>query len=212
RGLLLIDRSASMSYGRRFGSKLDYVARLSAALAYLMLSRGESVGLATFDDDIDAWIPPRSHGRQLTHLIDALARLSPNGAGHPDTAFRQIADRLGRRGLIIILSDFLVSLPTLRQGLARLRHHRHELILIQVLDRDELTFPFTTAHRFVGMEGERPALLEPATMRQAYLDRLANHQRLLARLCRSMHAELYTYRTDRLPIESLTDMIRRRTS
>jgi uncharacterized protein (DUF58 family) len=218
RCVLALDESGSMGYGGASGgssgvapgSKFDYGARLVAALAYLMLGQTESVGLALFGERAKHWLAPRAATAQLSRVIDLLERAAPTGPSDPGRAMQDVADRLGRRSLAIVVSDFFTPVPRLRDGLARLRHDRHETILLQVLHPDEVEFPFRRWSRFRGLEGERPRLLEPASVRKTYLDNFRRHRRELADTARAAGAEFHWFTTDRPLIESITLFLKKR--
>jgi uncharacterized protein (DUF58 family) len=210
RCVLMLDASGSMAYTGKNGSKYDYAARLVAALAYLMLAQTESVGLGLFNSRLEQWIAPRGGTSQLSRVIDVLERSAPQGRADVAAAMKQVADRLGRRSLVIVVSDCFAQVARLREGLARFRHDRHEIILLQVLDRDELEFPFKTWSRFRGLEGERPLLQEPAMVRRIYLQNLRRHRRELEENCRALGAEFYSFVTDRPLIDAVTSFLHRR--
>jgi uncharacterized protein (DUF58 family) len=214
---ILLDRSGSMAYGGRGAaagalraSKFDYAARLAAALGYLMLAHSESVGLGVFGMKLETWLAPHAGSGQLARAIDVLERTAPLGESDPARGMREVADRLERRGLVIVLSDFFSDPRSIRTGIARLRHDRHEVILVQVLDRDEEEFPFRRWSRFRGLEGESPQLFETALMRRTYLDNFRRHRKQLTDDCRALHAELATFRTDLPVIDAVTSLVRRR--
>ena len=218
---LMLDESGSMAYGGRTGggagategvatgSKFDYGAKLVASLAYLMLGQTESVGLALFGERVREWLAPRSGTPQLSRVIDLLERAAPTGASDPGRAMQDVADRLGRRSLAIVVSDFYSPVPRLREGLARLRHDRHETLLLQVAHGDEVEFPFRRWTRFRGLEGERARLLEPAMVRKTYLDNFRRHRRELEETARAAGAQFYSFTTDKPLIDSITHFLRR---
>jgi uncharacterized protein (DUF58 family) len=218
RCVLMLDCSGSMGYagaigpeGTRRESKFDYGGRLAAALAYLMLGQTESVGLALCAAGIEQWLAPKAGTAQLSRLIDVLERAVPRGGRDQlAQALQQAADRLGRRSLVIVITDAFVPVSTLRPGLARLRHDRHETIVLRVLDRDEVEFPFRRWSRFRGMEGERPEIQEPAVMRREYLENFRRHAELLRDTCRALDVEFHEFVTDRPLIESVTTFLQRR--
>ena len=210
RCILMLDRSGSMAYGGRGATKFDYASRLVASLAYLMLARTEGVGLAVYGPRVEQWIPPHAASTQLSHVIDVLERVTPKAASQPDRSMRDVADRLGRRALVIVVSDFLTPVAAIRAGLARLHHDRHELILLQVRDADEETFPFRSVSRFRGLEGEKPCLCETGLVRKNYLQNLAQHREDLQRACHTLGGEFAIFRTDRPMIEALTSFLRHR--
>jgi len=123
---------------------------------------------------------------------------------------QDVADRLGRRSLVIAVSDFFTPVARLREGLARLRHDRHETIMLQVLDNDETEFPFRRWARFRGLEGERARLLEPALVRKNYLDNFRRHRRELEENCRALGVEYHSFVTEKPVIKSITAFLRRR--
>jgi len=203
RCLLMLDCSGSMDYGSDAGSrKFDSSARVAAALAYLMLGATESVGVAVFAQKLEHWLAPRSSSLQLSRVIDVLEHAVPAGPAAMVPSALQVASRLGRRALVILISDFFSPAIAIRDALARLRHDRHELICIRVLHPDERTFPFKSWSLFQGLEGERAFLCEPTLVRKSYLARFERHNRELVTLCRSMSADLHVMSSDQ-PIADL---------
>jgi len=210
RCLLMLDCSGSMAYGGKAGVKHEYAAKLVASLAYLMLAQTESVGLGLFGPRLEQWLAPRAGTNQLSRIIDVLERSAPRGEGRIGQSLQEAADRLGRRSLIIIVSDCLAPAPLLREGLARLRHDRHETIVLRVLDGDEVEFPFRRWSRLRGLEGERPRLVEPAMVRRAYLDNFRRHREELEQICRAVGAEFHVFVTEKPLAESITTFLHRR--
>ncbi len=210
RCVLALDCSGSMLYGEAPYSKFDYAARIVASLAYLMLANTEHVGLALFGDRLTKWISPRSGTGQLSQIIDALEHAAPAGVTAPARAMHQIADHLGRRALVILISDFFAPAPMLREGLAHLGHDRHELIALRILHRDETEFPFKTWTQLRGMEGEASRLCEPAAMRSVYLNNFRRHARQFEEHCRLLQCEQAVFMTDEPLIDSITRFLHRR--
>ncbi len=210
RCVLMLDRSGSMAYGALGESKFDYAAKLTASLSYLMLAQTESVGLATFATAIDRWLGSSNRTQQLSHIIETLERTAPSGKSDLPRAIQQAADRLGRRSLVILISDLMVPTPLFRESLARLRHDRHEIIVLRVLNRDEIDFPFKKWCQFKDLEGERHQICEPVLIRKKYLARFAEHREQIEQTARAMGAELQTFVTDRDLANSLTAFLRTR--
>ena len=210
RCLVLLDGSGSMGYGRKSGSKFDYAARLAASLGYLMLGQTESVGLAVFRRRIEAFLAPRTGSGQLSRLIDVLERSNPRGESSLATALHDAGNRLDRRALVIVLSDFFTHVERVHEGMAHLKHDGHEVIALRVLDRDEIEFPFRRWSRFKGLEGEQSQLCEPALARKTYLERFRRHQQELEGQCRAQHVELHTFPTDVPLADALARFLRER--
>jgi uncharacterized protein (DUF58 family) len=210
RCLILLDCSGSMNYGKIGATKFDYAAGVVAALSFLMLGQTESTGLAAFSEKLQQFIAPHAGTSQLTRILESLDRITPAGASDAERAMRESADRLGRRGLVIIVSDLLAPVESLRKGLARLRHDRHEVILLRVLHRDELEFPFRRWSRFRGMEAEAPRICEPGAMKEIYLENFNRHRKELEDSTRVMNAEIHTFVTDMPLGDAITGFLKRR--
>lgn len=210
RCVVMLDGSGSMSYARHHGSKFDAAARIVASLAYVMLRQTESVGLATFAEKLESYLPPHSVSTQLSRIIELLERTDVGGQSDLPAAVESIANRLERRSLIIVVSDFFAPLANIRKAFARLNYDRHETLLLQVIDPDEEEFPFRNWSRFRGLEGEEPLLAEPAVVKKMYMDNFKRHQAELVESCRTMRVEHYLYRTDWNLGDWLTRMILRR--
>jgi uncharacterized protein (DUF58 family) len=207
---LMLDCSGSMAYGGGRPPKFDYAAKLVSALAYLMLANTEHVGLALFSDRLQKWIGPRSGHSQLSQIVGSLEVAVPRGSGNHARAMHEIADRLGRRSLVIVVSDFFSPVNSIREGLAHFGHDRHEVIVLRVLDPDEIDFPFKTWSRFRGLEGEKPQRCEPAVMRRIYQQNFQRHAQQLQERCLSSKAEFATFMTDVPLLESITRFLRHR--
>ena len=183
RCLLVLDASASMTYA----DKSTHAARLVAALAHLLISAGEAVGVAVGGG---AWLPPRSASAQLSRVIDVLDRVRP--AGHTDwpAVAQRLVARLGRRAVVVLVSDLMSPIDGLRPALAQLRSARHDVTALRVLHPDERDFPFRGPLRLRGLEGERTVTLDPATARAAYLANFDRHRLALSAACRTLGVAL----------------------
>ncbi len=211
RATLLLDLSGSMSYGSRGVTKHDYATRLAAALAYLMLQQRDSVGLVTFDRKLRRFIPSHSGVGHLRPLLDELQDARPGGETELAKVFHDLVPRIHRRGLLIILSDCFGTVADLVSALAHFRHARHEILIFQILDPDELEFPFRQWTRFESLETEGAhRLLDPAQYRRAYLENLERFQTDLANGCRRHHIDLVQMTTDRPFADALAQYLTRR--
>ena len=170
---LLVDCSGSMGYseGGRM-SKMDYSICLAAALGYMMIHQQDSVGLVTFDEKIRTFLPPKSKRTHLTHLLGMLARIEPAGGTGLAEAIHEVARRIKKRGLMILLSDLLAEPDEVIEALHHMKYRGHDLIIFQVLDHSELSFEFDGQVRFVEPESGRRLQTDPRAIRAAYLDEL----------------------------------------
>ena len=169
---LVVDSSASMAYAGRTASKFEHARRLAASLAYLMISQRDAVGLVTFDDAVRAMIPPRSAPGHFSALCKALDDAKPGGEAPLSGVLHALAERIKRRGLVVVLSDGFDQLDDLAAALRHLRHRRHEVLFLHTLAPEEEEFPFRRPARFRNLE--RPGdqvRVDPAALRAAYLER-----------------------------------------
>ncbi|MFO0843136.1 MAG: DUF58 domain-containing protein [Gemmataceae bacterium] len=193
---LLIDASESMRHGSRPEvRKYDYACMAAAALAYLTLHQQDAVGLATYDHAVRALLRPTSQASHLKQIVTILNK----GPGKERTAlapiFHDLAERITRRGIIVILSDCFDGLDDILAGLKHLRHKRHEVLLLQVLDPAELEFPFQEATLFRGMEQEPELLTDPRSLRDGYLDNLTGFLEQLRTGCLMQNIDYVQLRT-----------------
>ena len=204
RATLLLDASGSMAYGKPPHTKLVYATRLAACLAYLMLQQQDSVGLVTFDTKLRRYIPPRAQTAHLKVLVGELEKTKPGGETGLGKVFHDLVPRIYRRGLLIILSDCFSDVQDLLSALAHLRHARHEIIIFQIWDRDELEFPFRTWTRFdcLEVDGKRH-LVDPGHLRNAYLENLQQFRTDLKQGCSRHRIDLVPMVTDQPYAEAL---------
>ena len=156
RATLLLDGSGSMDYGSGVVTKLRYATLLGAALGYLMISQRDAVGLVVFDERIRALLPHRSVRKHLLYLLRVLDGVEPGERTSIGGALHETAERVKRRGLIVLLSDLLDDPATVIEGLKHFRHKGHEVVVFHILDPSELAFDFSGEMQFVDKEtGER---------------------------------------------------------
>lgn len=207
---LLADHSRSMSFGSRGYTKADYAATLAATLAYFLYRQGDAVGLLTFDEQIRDYLPARHRTGHLRHLMLALER--PAGGQMTDLGapLQRIAEIVRKRGLLVLLSDFLAPLAHLEANLIALTACGHEVVVFQVMDPAELAFPFDAAAMFQDVESGKTLFIDPAAARKEYLRRLTAHCASLRSTCQRLGLAYHRLPTDR-PLElALFDFLRER--
>lgn len=151
---VLLDASGSMGYaGAGREPKFDAARRVAAALAWLALDQGDEAGLIVFDAAVRRELAPRAGRGWLGELDAALDAAAPGGETHLAAALDAAAERLPRRGLAVLVSDLQGEPESVLAAAARLRARRHELLVLQVLDPDELAPPFEGPVILEGLEG-----------------------------------------------------------
>ena len=180
---------------------------MAAALGWLVLQQQDAVGLATFDSQIRALIRPSgnpSHLEQLLHVMEAAAAGKKTAAG---PIFHELAERLTKRGVVIVLSDLFDDVKSLSAGLKHFRHRRHDVVLLHVLDPAELDFPFRGPTQFKGLEEFPEVQADPAVIRRAYLRELNAYRQCLEQACRREHIDYFLLRTDQPVDVALTSFL-----
>jgi uncharacterized protein (DUF58 family) len=170
---LLLDRSASMNYGTGGLTKLEYGCYLAASLAYLMLKQQDSVGLLVFDTKLRRYIPPRSAKRHLHAILGELSRAEAHEETDLGRTLEDLARRVTRRGLIILVSDLLDDEQSVIRGLKLFRHMKHEVIVFHVMDPYEVSFPFEHEVILRDMETGEEVPAVPWEIRREYVGRVA---------------------------------------
>lgn len=169
---LLLDVSASMGYASGAVTKLQYGSYLAGALAYLMNRQRDAFGLIAFDAGITSLVPASARTGHLRAVLLALERLKLGAHTNVAKPLHDLAAAVRRRGLVVLVSDLLDDPQQVLEGLKHFRYRGTDVIVFQVLDPDELTFPFERAARFRDMETAAEVMAVPANVRKDYLERM----------------------------------------
>ena len=169
---LLLDQSASMGYGSHTVSKLRYGAVLAASLAYLIQRQRDGVGLTLFDEAVVEALPVSARAGHLRSLLVTLSRAQPGRGSDVRLPLDELAARLTRRGLVVLISDLLDDPDGIIRGLKHLRFQGCEVLVLQTLDPAELTFPFDTPARFTDLESDAEVRAIPDQVRDHYLSEM----------------------------------------
>lgn len=188
---ILLDASRSMGYKSDGISKLEYGSYLAASLAYLMLRQQDAPGLLVYDERVRAYIPPKGARSHITPILRQLDDTRPSNQTDAAVAFHELADRVKRRGLIIVISDLLDEPERMLLGLKHFRHRQHEVIVFHVLDPFERDFAYRSEARFKDMETGREILADPWQVRGEYVRRSGEHIDSLTRACRESRIDYH---------------------
>ena len=168
RAHIILDTSKSMLYSSAEVSKLSYANSLAASLSYLMINQQDAVGIAKFSEKIDTFIPPKA---RPSHLNLILSQLDDKDSGN-DTqigmVLHELADRIKKRGMVILISDLLDKPEIIMKGLKHFRHQNQEVIVFHIQDRKESEFDFDTRTKFFDMETGEEIVTEPWHIRSNY--------------------------------------------
>ena len=168
---ILLDTSKSMSYASEKNiSKLDYGITLAAGLAYMMNKQQDAVGLTLYSEGIDKYFPPKTSRAYLQEMLKALAVIMPANKTNTANSLNSIAEKIKRRGLVIIISDFFDDVNSILKALKHFRYQKNEVIVFQILDPKEKSFDFGNDAVFKDLESEEEMTTQPYQIQKAYHD------------------------------------------
>jgi len=196
KAFLLMDHSASMGYGSGEVTKLDYACALAAAMALLLLKQRDAVGLVTFADAVTGVLAPKSATGWLQPLAAHLQHLQPSGGTAVSSALFDIAERVTRRGLVVLFSDLFDDPEATLAGLRALRHIGHDVIVFQILDPLEVSFAFRRDSRFQDLETRQVISTRPWHIRDAYRDEMRRFVDQYRLRCRERMIDYHMFTTD----------------
>ncbi|HEY3967736.1 MAG TPA: DUF58 domain-containing protein [Planctomycetaceae bacterium] len=187
---LAIDASGSMQFGadptRSKLSKLEYAQYLASALSHVIHRGQDQVGVAILAEELLALIPPGGTASHATFIQDTIEKLETRPAVRMAGALRQVFEQTRQRGVLLLMSDFLVDdLDDVFAALRLFRHRKSEVIIIHLVDPDEERLPAGAAFRFVGMENEGVVHCSPDEIRELYRERFEAHAAMVRTLALS---------------------------
>lgn len=198
RSYILLDKSASMGFSHsNRPSKMEYSRFFAAALAYLMVKQKDAVGLLTFDEVPDEFIHSSMTRVQLMELLKALDRTQFSGKTKIDTTFIALAERLKRRGLIVLISDLLDDPDKIMAALKHFRHQKNEVIVFHILDPLELSFNFPKEAQFVDMETDKRLPIQPWMVKDEYRNKAHEFFGAIKYRCQELGIDYNLITTDR---------------
>ncbi|MFK7735633.1 MAG: DUF58 domain-containing protein [Pirellulaceae bacterium] len=211
RGLVLLDQSGSMGYSGTQSSGLtkhDFAVRLAACLATLLVRQQDAAGLVTCDTEMRQLLLPRSTPAHLNAILAELAASRPNGETSLGKALKTTAGRLKKRGLgrslIFLISDCFDDVLQIASAVKLFRHHGHDVTLFQVWDHDELHFPFRNRTEFKSLESTSQRLVDPNSLRLAYLEKVERFRQDLSSAMRKQRVDVISC----LSNQSCTEVLR----
>lgn len=196
----LLDRSASMGYASGPVAKFDYARMLIASMALLLHRQNDSIGFMAYHDRVDPYIPAKAEPRHFHRLMVALAQAGAGGTSSTGDSLRYLGQVLPPRGMIVLVSDLLHPPEETLDQLRSLRARRHEVLVFQISDRAELTFPFDRAGTFVDAEGAGERYAIPELVRAQYLENRRRHFDRIRSECLGAEIDIHEFVSDE-PLE-----------
>lgn len=213
KGYILLDHSGSMGFKcdeKAAITKLQYASTLSAALSLLLLRQRDAVGMITFSEKVTSIMPPRSAMGYLEQLLLKLENLTPSGETTTSSALLNIAERVTRKGMVLLISDLFDDPQSILAGLKALRHVGHDVIVFQIMDPLEISFAFPRDARFKDLENNKVLPSRPWHIRNEYQKEVSEFIDYYRQKCRENRIDYHLMTTDNPYSVALFQFLERR--
>jgi uncharacterized protein (DUF58 family) len=201
RAQFFVDRSRSMEFGSGAVSKADYAATLAATLGYFLSRQGDAIGLTTFHERIAEQLPPRHRPGHLRRFLAMLERGTEGRATDLEGMLRRIPGLCRKRGLVVLVSDFLVPAADVTGGLRALHAAGHDVVLFRILDPAEVALDPARIGHYRDAESGREVYVDPRAAGERYRERFGAHEVALRRSAQEQRIEWFRLTTD-TPLEA----------
>ena len=176
----IVDRSNSMGYGSGDVTKFDFACKLAAALSYVVVKARDSVGMFLYSDKIDMQVPPRNSLNHLHNTLIRLQEVEPASTTNTAETLHQIAESIHKRALVVLISDLLDDENDIVQALAHFRKHKHDVIVLHVLDPVEIDLSLKQGFEFEDMETGETMTVDPRGVAKDYQKELEAFSNFIA--------------------------------
>jgi uncharacterized protein (DUF58 family) len=193
--VLIVDASGSMNFGMSTVSKWRYAQMATASIAHLLLRQRDSVGLGIVGSQLLDFVKPQPRASHLPRLLELLGAAQPGGPSNLPDVLSELIARLKRRGMVVVLSDCFVDVAALKHVLELFRFRGHDVIVMQIVAPEELTFPFKRESFFQDLELHRRMQVNPNTLRKAYLEEFQKFMDSLRKAMTDIGVDLMTFST-----------------
>ena len=215
--ILVVDASESMGYGSidvdgGKWTKYDHATAIAASLSYLAVHQADSVGLAIFDQQMNRFFKGSNSPTQWKLVMNELQQVPRWNKTSIGRVLDQIAEKVTHRSVIVLLSDCFDDVENIKKGFRHLRYKKHEVILMQIMDPQELEFPFEDVTRFKGLEELGDLITEPRSLRDGYLEQLNLFTEQLKKMCRGMNIDYQRFNTSEPLDVSLSQFLANRSA
>jgi uncharacterized protein (DUF58 family) len=200
--IVLLDASASMNFASGLVSKFTYSKFLASALIYLAHLQRDSTSFIAFHDDVSVFVPPSSRQGQLMRILHAIEKSETGLRTDFERPFAHLQNLRRRRGINILISDFLAPVDKVISTMEPLRFGGDELILLHVLDREELQPGIKDPVLLVDMETNEAIEVSPEYARGEYRLKVERHSEHLRSESQKAGMEYFALQTDR-PLDAV---------
>lgn len=196
RAYFVVDTSGSMAFSGHAPPKIEFARKIAASLSYLLVNQGDAAGLSVCTDKLHLEVPPSRRPAHLDRLFSTLGKLEPSGETGLVPALHTIAEKIGQRAFVVILSDLFTDSQALGDALQHLRYRKHDVSVFHLLDPLELGFEFDRPHRFVDLEDGTSIVAEPTLIAEEYHSALREFLKTVRAKCHDANADYHLITTD----------------
>lgn len=196
RAYFVVDASGSMNFAGQGEAKIQYARRIAASLAYLLVNQGDAAGLSICTHKLHLEVPPSRRAAHLERFFSTLTSLEPAGETGLIPALHTIAEKIGQRAFVVILSDLFADPAAFSDALQHLRYRRHDIAVFHLMDPQEIHFEFERPHRFVDLEDGSALVAEPTLIADEYKSALHDFLSTVRAKCHDASADYQLVTTD----------------
>jgi len=199
---LVVDASHSMAYaggakGKFTASKFDAARIAIAGVAWALQHKSDAAGLSLlYDDGVHKELPPSARQDQLRQLLHELDQAKPKGTTVLQQQLQRAVERVRKKSLVVVCSDFLDVGDDILQPLAVLRRRGCDVVVLHLMHRDEVEFPFEGVVLFEDLEGDREVQVDAGGVKKAYLDEMQKHCDHLQQQCEAFDLRYHRMLSD----------------
>ena len=209
---ILLDVSKSMDYSSDKNiTKLEYAKTLAAALSYLMISQQDSVGLTLYSDKVHKHFTPKLSKVYYQQILSDLANINAGKGTDTAKCLNEVAEKINKRGLVIIISDFFDDINSILISLKHFRYKKNEVIVFQILDTTEKNFNFTKDSIFKDLETDDELTTQPYQIQKAYKKAMKEFTDKIKSECLNSKIEYNLITTDTPFDKALFNYVQKRT-
>ncbi|HQR33562.1 MAG TPA: DUF58 domain-containing protein [Blastocatellia bacterium] len=207
---ILIDASASMRYTTGEVTKLQYAQFLGSSLAYLANKQQDAVGLIAFDQEVRTHIPAHTRTGHMRTIFGRMEQIEAGNETRLSAMLHQAAERITRRGIIVVISDFYDEPEAITEALQHLRFKGNDVIVFQVMDKNELDFDFIEPVLLEDSETEEQIHILPDVLGDGYRDTMRKHLEAVREGCTSNKIDYELLTTDKPLDQALFSFLAKR--
>jgi uncharacterized protein (DUF58 family) len=208
---ILLDTSSSMNYASDGNiTKLEYGSILVAGLSYLMIKQQDAVGVSLYSEKINTYLPPKSTRAYLLKIFKNLSEAKASSKTNTASSLNSIAEKIKRRGLVVIVSDFFDDIDSVLKALKHFRYQKNEVIVFQILDPFERSFAFGRDAIFKDLETAEEITTQPYQIQKAYRESMSEFISRIKTECLNSNIEYNLIDTSDLFDKALLSYIQKR--